>query len=199
MPPCTFADGKARGYHESCLDFDLRLAAGPLSTDFLRATEYAFEPPASVQERRRLFFQQRLANGIHFAYRLPLELCWYIAKHLVRECAVLLLGLLPRSMNDSYWVSTSCNIYATFVAIEGTRYINSLSNTKDSGEAQLVWVSSGAKDIFVAEDHWGLRSLLPACNDETPAVVKAGAWWRRLSSSPRFRVNTDVSSVRRDR
>ena len=194
MPPCAFLDEKAAGYHESCLDFDPQLATGSLSVFFRRATEYAFEPPPSVQERRRVFLRQNLADGIHSAYPLPLELCEYIAKHLVRECAVVLLGLLSPSSNSSYSISTFYNIYATFIAIEGTRYINSLSNTKDSAEAQLVWTSSGAKDIFVAEDHWGLRSLLPARGGETPAVGKAGAWWRRLSSPSSLRVNTDVKS-----
>ncbi|SPO06941.1 uncharacterized protein DNG_09635 [Cephalotrichum gorgonifer] len=65
--------------------------------------------------------------------------------------------------------------FSTFITMrdDGIHYIESLSNTKDSGK--LVWeagASSEVEDIYVAEDHLGLRSLRSA-RRATQAMAKA--------------------------
>lgn len=67
-PKCGSVEEDAMGYHESCLEFDRRLTAGPISAGFLRATEFAFEPPVSVRKRRRAFVLAELASILAYTY-----------------------------------------------------------------------------------------------------------------------------------
>ena len=188
------------GYHEVCLKFDRRLAVGPISAAFLRATEFAFEPPISVRKRRRAFVLAELATVLSRTCPLPPELCYNVAEHLIREYATAQLRLLSfkASGAHSYAVSMSRDIYAKFITVDGIRYVESLSNAKNFGEPELVWAapaSSEAKDMYVGEDHLGLRSVLSA-PEAAQVTEEAGVWWRRLSASPSgVRVHTDVKSL----
>lgn len=136
-----------------------------------------------------------------------MELWFDVAMRLIRECAVVTSRLVESRLtpNSPYWVELSRDIYVTLITMDGISYVQGLSNTRDTTTAHLAWrakASSVPVEVYVAEDHFGIRGLLLDWIQERgrPATRDAvgGVWWTRLStsSSGKLQVYSDVSFPR---
>lgn len=174
------------GCHVSCLAV---VDAGILQ-DLLKATAVKCEPPPREDERRakwlredqaRVFFQ--ILRG-----RIPLEVCLQISKNIFREHSVQLARDAWSQPRAGIWeFATIESIYASYVNIEGRRYLRSLSNKQEGDCTQLF--HQGRSGVFlgtmyVAEDHLGIRRVMfdhSAKHESCPAPVvdvAPGIWWR---------------------
>lgn len=187
-------------FHSRCYEF----RSYPVTPALLDATEYAFVAPAHEERRRADYIQRALAQNLQLATgwprELPFELWRMIAEPLVQECAFLNTEELVHrvdAIGDSVLDLTQ-PVYATYVKVDGRYYVRSLLNapgTDASKQAYLVLPArtekqgpdgdDGSKDLFVAEDHVGVRRVIfvsPNRRDEWckshPSVP--GAWWRHI-------------------
>ncbi|PQE33521.1 hypothetical protein CJF32_00003384 [Rutstroemia sp. NJR-2017a WRK4] len=132
---------------------------------------------------------------------LPDEICWMIAGHLVRECAVITAQELPNEEPSDSAIDFSHDVYARHIVIEGIRYIrclrNSAQSTPEVGETLLLKGQSSGdfRNVYIGEDHLGIRHI-QLFSSSKPSVRTPGLWWRQLSEpccDSTFRTKTDVS------
>ncbi|KAH8729173.1 hypothetical protein BGZ61DRAFT_529423 [Ilyonectria robusta] len=149
-------------FHSRCYEF----RSYPVTLAFLAATKYAFVALAHEERRRADYIQRALAQN---------------------------LDVIGDSVLD-----LTQPVYSTYVKVDGRYYVRSLLNapgTDASKQAYLLLPArtekqgpdgdDGSKDLFVAEDHVGIRRVIfvsPNRRDEWcrshPSVP--GAWWRHI-------------------
>ncbi|CAD6456659.1 127314ca-dd94-4fbc-9c12-f5e5b2e313b3 [Sclerotinia trifoliorum] len=197
---CWHSGLRSSCFYGKCYSF--RLYA--VSPKFLATTEYSFRPPIFEEQRRRDRMLHILAKRLMASWtkRLSDELCWMIAGHLIRECAIIIVQELANedSANDSI-IDLSRNVYVRYIMIEGTRYIRSLRNSTQSmskpGETLLLESqnSSDVRNVYIGEDHLGIRQIqLSSSSKSIP-----GLWWRQFSKSYcicKIRTRTDGLKLR---
>ncbi len=177
------------------------------SSAFLHATEYSFDPAPSDERRRRDRSQLLLGKRLCDIYgRLPLELWLQVAGELVRECAISTAQTLwqHRSSADRQ-VDIELGVWASYVCIDGVRYIADLSNAVDSrsSSAMILHVckTSEINVVYSLEDHLGIRRLVFASQEDTakppsfPGSGKMnGLWWQTIPlRSRKLEAKSDVS------
>lgn len=207
---CRHEGGWVPACHVGCI----RLAEG-MHQACLGVMAYIFEPTLSDQQARhqRLLHglvsgweadeSSRKAQALHL-HRLPCELKWDIAKHLLREYATTRLLVFLRSTHGSHVddFSISAEVWARHVLVEGVRYIASLSNVKTSDRDRPIRrpaTQSSIDTIYLCEDHLGLRQVILACSTEALRIAKRpGVWWRSYrvpTAVNMLKAHTDVSSM----
>jgi hypothetical protein len=196
---CRSREREVPCYHSECYNFRLYT----ISPKFLATTEYSFQPTMLEERRRRDRILHILTGrlGVSWTKGLPDEICWIIARHLVRECAVITAQELPIEEASDSVIDFSLDVYARHVVIEGIRYIrclrNSAQSTPEVGETLLLkGQSSGdVRNVYIGEDHLGIRQI-KLFSSSKPSVRTPSLWWRQLSGSccvSTFRTKTDVS------
>lgn len=109
-----------------------------------------------------------------------------ITQYCVREHAALNAQIQFLSKpSRNFDISTSAQIWASYVEFEGVDYIASLTNGAGHMSASRIYVPQPGHPcdtIYVAEDHLGIRQLLFCSSTEVPEVRKRpGIWWRTVS------------------
>ncbi|CAG9950015.1 unnamed protein product [Clonostachys rosea f. rosea IK726] len=152
----------------------------PMSRLFA-ASLYTYEPPASEEKRRLLHIRSQLAMHLSKRFKsrvsLPLDIWKSIADHLVSEFAICSMLGLP--FRDSTEVSTTKDIWATHVKIDGISYVSKLANKRGHGAKLALRAVDMAFEhpLYILEDHLGIREMISSAQ---PPAHKAGmsAWWR---------------------
>jgi hypothetical protein len=170
----------------------------PMSRLFA-ASLYTYEPPASEEKRRLLHIRSQLAMHLSKRFKsrvsLPLDIWKSIADHLVSEFAICSMLGLP--FRDSTEVSTTKDIWATHVKIDGISYVSKLANKRGHGAKLALRAVDMAFEhpLYILEDHLGIREMISSAQ---PPAHKAGmsAWWRvvPLEVGEKISFATDVSS-----
>lgn len=119
-----------------------------------------------------------------------------VAEHLVPFYAI--AALLSLSEIESYREIDACaKAWATYVNIDGIRYVRTISNTPIP-KGEVVWdaVSPGMRDVlYLVEDHLGIRQV--TTNPGAPQFPNErlkSTWWRSVPLEQRqANLCTDVS------
>ncbi|RTE83633.1 hypothetical protein BHE90_001821 [Fusarium euwallaceae] len=185
---CPHEEGdQLPAYHAECLRY-----APPLTKEGLRATQYAYEPTTSEDLRRALRIQNLAARRLQIDCPfLPAEVCLFITKELARVCAATTTHemLQGRSLQAlDYELDVSKPVWARYTSIDGIRYIESLSNTRDSQSVLLLGANRAPRTefIYVLEDHLGIRQVVFATFEHALKLSaflskpKNDAWWQTV-------------------
>ncbi|RFU24523.1 hypothetical protein B7463_g11814, partial [Scytalidium lignicola] len=183
-----------------------------VSPKLLAATNYKFRPTNFEELWRKNRITQILAGRLMHApwpKSLPAELWQTIAGFLHQECAVV-TGQeqeLEDSCSDSV-VDLSRDVYASYITIDGIRYIRNLRNSTASeaeqGESLLLdtQIMRNIQFAYILEDHFGIRLVrfVSSNNDRHGSDLSIpGLWWRQtstLSSISKIKTKTDGLKLR---
>ncbi|KZZ89386.1 hypothetical protein AAL_07685 [Moelleriella libera RCEF 2490] len=187
-------------FHSRCY----KVRSYTVTPAFLDATQYAFIAPPHEEQRRADYIRRALAQNLQKAAgwpsTLPLELWLMIAALLVQECAVVTTEErvhCDEAVGDSM-LDLEQPVYATYVKVDGRYYVQRLLNAPETNGGKQAYLLLPArtqkqgqddvghgKDLFVAEDHVGIRQVVfvsPHHRDEWcrchPNIP--GAWWRHI-------------------
>jgi hypothetical protein len=194
-----FIEGLAIGYHAECFGF----ASSLPSPAFLHATGYRFEPMPWQDRQRYHRIKQLLAARLQLVCpALPVELRLMVARHLVRPCAVSTIEALW-AVRQSFdcCVDTSKSVWASYVHIDGIRYVAALSNEPGLDFRRVLDADRVPRvgTVYILEDHLGIRQLVFAAFGERVELpsfghAKQALWWRALPTYPKQLVGkSDVS------
>ncbi|EXK78195.1 hypothetical protein FOQG_17119 [Fusarium oxysporum f. sp. raphani 54005] len=186
-------------FHTSCHEF--RFYA--ITPEFLAATHYAFPPPLTEEHRRTQYIRQALTYKLQQAKlwprELPTELWAMVAGLLLQDCATLTAQEQVDGCNSDSAADITFDlnqpVYATYVKIDGRSYIKTLGNktrNKIKGEISvrlstpIIQDGDADKDMFVAEDHLGIRRIFFVSPKHVEQWCRAppsvpGAWWKHIS------------------
>ncbi|KAF5022665.1 hypothetical protein F66182_5283 [Fusarium sp. NRRL 66182] len=189
-----------------------------MDPDIFDATSYGYvmlDPLPSFMARRvrwlRKTYALNLANDL--GNRLPLEMFENIASHCLQNRAVQVLADLwlqpdrtgPRAMRFS--VCKTGSVWAQYIQIEGMRYIRSLSSGYQSEKDVEIFAPDPESDdplnVYVVEDHLGVRDVMITYGDDRPVVdPEAEPWLRTIVYRHQpmpflFRVRFDGLKLRR--
>ncbi|KAL2017478.1 hypothetical protein VTK56DRAFT_2074 [Thermocarpiscus australiensis] len=202
---CLHDEEQAVGCHPGCLG----LVPAESLAAVIKATSYQYQPAPAQDERRSRWLRLKWGSILSRTYRLPLELCTYIAQYCLRSFAVIRAVASLESTLAPSCISFSSKVWARYTLFEGERYISSLTNeqpTNDDPRVKLVFESMPDQTdttIFLAEDHLGVRELLFASSSKTPAIKERPTiWWRSVvvpSSDPELESQVDVSPMLNER
>ncbi|TAQ88178.1 hypothetical protein B7494_g3492 [Chlorociboria aeruginascens] len=184
---CGFRCLKSACFHSECYSFRLYT----VSPKFLATTEHSFRPPILEEQRRKHRMLRILTKRLSVSWTkgLPDDICWMIAGHLIRECAIITAQELANedSASDSI-IDLSHDVYVRHIMIEGIRYIRSLRNSAQStpkqGETLLLESpnSSDVRNVYIGMDHLGIRHIQLSSSSKSRLRIP-GLWWRKLSES----------------
>ncbi|KAK4246434.1 hypothetical protein C7999DRAFT_15431, partial [Corynascus novoguineensis] len=124
------------------------------------AMDYVFEPMPRQDRQRHYRIKRLLAERLsHWCSALPAELRLMVARHLVRLCAIVTTQALwaTRESFDCS-VDMSKDVWASYVHIDGIRYLAGLSNDREragSEPSKLVRAGNGfhSNTLYILEDH----------------------------------------------
>ncbi|XP_044717283.1 uncharacterized protein HRG_08791 [Hirsutella rhossiliensis] len=182
----------------------------PISSNYLAATKYDFNPPIQFEFRRRNRIKWAVTKRLKqdFLPQMPQELCQMIAGYIIREIAA--IALQERAKDVQPAISTidlARDVYATYIDIEGILYLQSLRNTplQDNGSSQCIYDAQQARairTIYIEYDHLGIRGIyFDVPNSETPSSRDCcGVWWTevaRESGLLRITTKSDGMKLRR--
>ncbi|KFA49717.1 hypothetical protein S40293_01402 [Stachybotrys chartarum IBT 40293] len=149
------------------------------------ATNYWYEPPHSEETRRRdatvESIRRGLAVNVDPCGKLPWEILTMIANYLVPEFAITELLTTPRSNDSRFTVSK--DVWATYVNIDGTEYVSSLSNLRSDKARLVLQAGSTCLDnaIYILEDHLGIRRVeISSSPPKLADPSDRSMWWRSL-------------------
>jgi hypothetical protein len=150
----------------------------------LTSSIYWYEPPGEAEDTRRLERTKRLlAPALKKAMdgkdRLPLDLWTRIAGELVHEYAI--CSLLNLEYTGNSQVSLADNIYATYVTIDGRKYVSRLTNSPGANNKLVINVKhrSPHDGLYIMEDHLGIRKVHISQNPPKYDDPKdRTTWWR---------------------
>ncbi|KAI8959431.1 hypothetical protein F5Y11DRAFT_368065 [Daldinia sp. FL1419] len=151
---------------------------------FLQATAYAFEPSFYERQRRFAWLRLQLASHINLPRPyLPMELRNEIAQYLLREYSITRAAknwLTFRVPIDIY-VDISTKIWARYIEFEGIKYLATLSNKPCDDGILLIGNSiSEIHNIYISEDHLGIRQIYFTYPTHASITPSSGIWWRTL-------------------
>ncbi|KAH8680165.1 hypothetical protein BGZ61DRAFT_535247 [Ilyonectria robusta] len=180
-PLCSHYDGSSYGFHVECLAFARRFDMRFFK--MLNATVSSYQPLEIDRERRHKHMVGLITSRIQATYRrLPTEVWRMVAEHLVPFYAI--AALLSLSEIESYREIDACaKAWATYVNIDGIRYVRTISNTPIP-KGEVVWdaVSPGMRDVlYLVEDHLGIRQV--TTNPGAPQFPNErlkSTWWRSV-------------------
>ncbi|VUC38215.1 unnamed protein product [Clonostachys rosea] len=150
----------------------------------LTSSIYWYEPPGEAEDTRRLERTKRLlAPALKKAMdgkdRLPLDIWARIAGDLVHEYAICSLLNLDYAGNSQ--VSLADNIYATYVTIDGRKYVSRLTNSPGANNKLVINVKHRSPNdgLYIMEDHLGIRKVHISQNPPKYDDPKdRTTWWR---------------------
>lgn len=149
------------------------------------ATNYWYEPPHIEETRRRDTTVESIRRGLAVNVdprgKLPWEILTMIANYLVPEFAITELLTTPRANDSRFTVSK--DVWATYVYIDGTEYVSSLSNLRSDKARLVLQAASTCPDnaIYILEDHLGIRRVEISSNPPKLADPSdRSMWWRSL-------------------
>ncbi|KAK8019359.1 hypothetical protein PG990_004497 [Apiospora arundinis] len=164
--------------HVTCHQFAaVNCPALHMTPELNRAVVHSADPPPSHDAQRFAWLRDSAAHCIHAQFStLPLEICLEIAGYLVPEYAVLLQA--------SYWqnassytctVTTTSDIWARYISIDGTRYVAGLSNAPGEVYTAKVHIANSlpAFPMISLEDHLGVMELISVPMASYPSLVLA--------------------------
>lgn len=186
-------------YHVECLRY-----APPLTKEALHATQYTYEP-TSEDLRRASRIRDVAGRRLQMECPiLPAEVCLLIAEDLGRECAAiatyeLLKGRDLQALDSE--LNISLGVWARYTSIDGIRYVESLSNERDSQSVLLLSAvkASATELLYVLEDHLGIRQVVFASYEHSLKLSalckpKTDAWWRTIPiTGKKLSIKSDVS------
>jgi hypothetical protein len=191
-PQCQFLRQAVPCLHRACRN----ITPIELSTTFLAATAFTFEPDLWEKERRKKFLQDQIIQALQFEwarYHLPLELWLQITTYLsLEEYAAIRSEFLSSFLgkNQACVEETILDVSAPISIrrrkIDGISYISSLQNGTDG-----VFIIGASQRIFIGEDYLGVRELL--IDRSAYAQHHSHLWWRSICGSQHLRVLYDVS------
>lgn len=196
----------AHCFHATCVKINRQV---PSPRKFFAATRYLFETSPREDRQRELILQRLMVEALRRAFatsHLPVELWFRIARHLVREFAIITAQAQVRHhASAGVQIDLSRDVYASYAIFEGIRYLKTLRNTTEAeaerGEYLLMDARRGraVQDIYIAFDHLGIRQVQFASPNRVlpgPAAIP-GVWWRHLTSEggiSTVETETDVST-----
>ncbi|KAF5019171.1 hypothetical protein F66182_8821 [Fusarium sp. NRRL 66182] len=169
---------------------------------FLAATCYTYNPSLSEERRRARYIQKALVCNLQQARLWPRELAtelWtMVAGLLLEDCAAFTAQEQLRKCDkaEEYTVDLTQPVYASYVKIDGRVYVRNLQNkarTDVKGGSRIMLLAPGkhakeneGKDMFVAEDHLGIRQIIFASPKRCDEWFRShpstpGAWWKHIS------------------
>jgi hypothetical protein len=204
---CRRGDFSAPFFHRRCFDFARPLQL--VTSNFLAATEYSFQP-SLYEGRRRLdrirnLLPARLSKVL--PRKLPREILAMVAKLLESECAIVTAQQQTLGDEESgillpdFIIDLTRNVYAQYYELDGVCYVKTLSNSRpETGKDQrlLFDAQQGGRvhKVLVAEDHLGIRSVrFASCNAVSDTHPVPRAWWKDISGPggvTKMRATTDV-------
>lgn len=194
-PLCSHYDGQSFGFHVECLAFARRFDMKFFK--MLNATVSSYQPLEIDRERRHKHMVDLVTSRIQAKYRkLPTELWRIVAEHLVPFYAITALLSLS-NIKASSEIDTCVKAWATYVNIDGIRYIQTISNTPIP-KGEVIWdaVSPRMRDVlYLVEDHLGIRQVTtnPGAPQFPSERIKS-TWWRSVPLEQRqANLCTDVS------
>ncbi|KAH7185200.1 uncharacterized protein B0J16DRAFT_125215 [Fusarium flagelliforme] len=174
--------------HADCFRIAQRNLQGAICTGRL-----TFDPTVYEQAKRfsrtKDFLCHKLEAGL--GDKLPAEILDRIAEMLVHECATITHQQQSQSLErmeptTSLWLHKK--VYATYIVIDGVRYVKELTNSKDHlpKEAYVTVLKKQREDcqICVAEDHRGIRAVKFCSTTPLSPGPIADAYWRVFPGYP---------------
>ncbi|KAK7987649.1 hsp90-like protein [Apiospora arundinis] len=171
-------DHQLSSCHVTCHQFAaVNCPALHMTPELNRAVVHSADPPPSHDAQRFAWLRDSAAHCIHAQFStLPLEICLEIAGYLVPEYAVLLQA--------SYWqnassctctVTTTSDIWARYISIDGTRYVAGLSNAPGEVYTAKIHIANSlpAFPMISLEDHLGVMELISVPMASYPSLVLA--------------------------
>ncbi|KAH6880807.1 hypothetical protein B0T10DRAFT_143411 [Thelonectria olida] len=187
--------------HSNCIKLK---PTGDALFGLIRALASQFNPPRAYDEVRKKWLSDKLAANLKLPFFLPPELRIRTAQGLVQEYSTALTSSLPFTDEPlPYNVGVYEDIWATYVEIDGIKYVSALTSQRHSAlsaNAQLLPSSTEpVQRIHICEDHLGIRKLVFSATDEYPVADPIpGVWWktmpvptRRSGLVTRLRLDTD--------
>lgn len=179
----------------------------PISSNYLAAAKYDFNPPIQVEFRRRKRLEWAVTKRLKqdFLAQMPQELCQMVAGYILREIAAVALQEGAKDVQPAIsTVDLARHVYATYIDIEGILYLQSLRNTplQDNGSSQCIYDAQQARairTIYIKYDHLGIRDIsFDVPNSETPSRDCCGVWWTEVAREGgllRITTKSDVRSL----
>ncbi|KAF4426698.1 hypothetical protein F53441_14094 [Fusarium austroafricanum] len=185
-------------FHTSCYEFRFY----PITPGFLAATRYAFPLPLTEERRRTQYIRQSLTYNLQqiklWRRELPTELWAMVAGFLLQDCATLTAQEQVDGCNSDSAADITLDlnqpVYATYVKIDGRPYIKALGHEAQNKtkmeisirlSTPIIQEGNANRDIFVAEDHLGIRRIFFVLPKHVEQWCRAppsvpGAWWKHL-------------------
>lgn len=191
--------------HSGCRSLQLV----PISSEYLGAANYDFNPPVRVELRRRNRIEWAVARRLKRAFlrQMPQEICHMVASYIL--CEMTAVALQERSRDTqpaTFTIDLARDVYVKRIEIEGITYLQSLSNAcpQDDRSWSCMYDTRQARSlptIWIRYDHVGIRAIhFEAPNEEHSSSRGAcGVWWTevaRTSGLSRVTIKSDVRSLR---
>ncbi|GKU06146.1 hypothetical protein FLAG1_09079 [Fusarium langsethiae] len=184
-----------RFFHKGCVE---ALAWGPINSGTELEGVYKvagcasgyLQPPKSTVIHRHRWVRRSIVQDLQLALRgrLPLEIYDHIAGYCTRERATQIIRdarpehtTLVKNLRGLFFDGES-PLWMHHVEIEGSRYVQSLSNSQIFYDDTLL-LPAGHKtsesfNIYFAEDYRGIRQIIATKSDEPPSIDReAGLHW----------------------
>ncbi|KXX73655.1 putative tRNA sulfurtransferase [Madurella mycetomatis] len=181
----------AHCFHATCVRINRQV---PSPKKFFAATRYLFETSAREDRQRELLLQRLMVEVLRRAFtnsHLPVELWFRVARHLVREFAIITAQSQVRvHASAGAQIDLSRDVYASYAIFEGIRYLKTLRNATEAeaerGEYLLMDARRGrvVQHIYIAFDHLGIRQVQFASANRVlpgPGAIPGGMKLRGIS------------------
>ncbi|RGP66323.1 hypothetical protein FSPOR_6701 [Fusarium sporotrichioides] len=184
-----------RFFHKGCVE---ALAWGPINSGTELEGVYKvagcasgyLQPPKSMVIHRHRWVRRSIVQDLQLALRgrLPVEIYDHIAGYCTRERATQIIRdarpehtTLVKNLRGLCFDGES-PLWVHHVKIEGSRYVQSLSNAQIFDDDTLLLPAchktSESFNICFAEDYRGIRQIIATKSDEPPSVDReAGLHW----------------------
>jgi hypothetical protein len=181
-PYCTHNRGLAIAFHAECV-----YMAAPFGTplhEYRLITEHSYRHVALNHERRRSRVRELIEDALRKAYgKLSPEL-WHIVSDddkLIRLYTIAEISLHHRQ--TEWFVNPSLAMLSTTVSMDGVQYVGSLTNSSGivSRQATTLIPSSEFKNLYVENDHMGIRLITSEPNEVSLDTIYP-AYWQTVST-----------------
>lgn len=198
---CIRSKRRVPCFHRECFDF----RTIPISSNYLEATNYDFNPPIHLELRRQRRVEWAVTKRLKrtLLARIPQELCRVIARYTIRGLAAVALQERAKDIQPAISsIDLARDVYATYTDIEGIKYIQSVRNSPQIDcSSQRIYEAQQARvirSIRIEYDHLGIRSIYfdaPNGQPESPRD-RCGVWWTEMVRETGLSRITTKSDVR---